>query len=84
MENNILTVDGLIDKLNNLSRSGYGDMKIKCQDHFIHEDEIGFNYIAKEVLIRGMLYNFPVSEKVNEFNEDIQKAYRKYWDMYVY
>lgn len=81
MDNNFLTVDILLGKLKELSKTGYGDMKIKCQDSYLHEDEIGINFLSREMLLRGYLYNFPIAKMVNEFKDDIEKAYRKYYGL---
>lgn len=53
MENNFLTVGSLKEKLDKLIDAGYGDMKIKCQDGYLHTDEIGVDYMTKEVLCRS-------------------------------
>lgn len=81
MDNNFLTVDILLGKLKGLSEAGYGDMKIKCQDSYLHEDEIGIDFLAREILLRGYLYNFPITKRVNEFKDDIERAYRKYYGL---
>lgn len=80
MKNKFLTVDSLRKVLNKISECGYGDMRIKCQDGYLHDDEISFNYIAREILLRGFLYNFSPTEKIKEFKNDIENAYKKYYD----
>lgn len=75
----ILTVDRLLYLLQKLHNAGNGDMEIKCSDNFIHEDEIGINYMDNEMKFRGLIYNFPITERVKEFHEDIDKAYRKFY-----
>lgn len=75
---NIHTVDSLREILNRVSKHGYGDMKIKCQDGYLHVNEISFNYPNREVFLRGFLFNQPVSEKVNEFYHGVQKLYNQY------
>lgn len=79
MENNFLTVGSLKEKLDKLIDAGYGDMKIKCQDGYLHTDEIGVDYMTKEVLFRGMLYNFPPSDKVKKFCAGVQKLSDEFW-----
>lgn len=54
-------------------------MKIKCQDGYLHTDEIGVDYMTKEVLFRGMLYNFPPSDKVKKFCAGVQKLSDEFW-----
>lgn len=75
MKDNFLTVDKLKQIFDSLSESGYGDMKIKCRDGYLHSDEITYDYMQREILFRGMIYNFSPTEKVKRFNMDIQKAY---------
>ena len=59
MESDFLTVDTLREKLNRASEHGYGDMKIKCEDGYLHVDEITFSYSSREILLRGFLFNSP-------------------------
>lgn len=79
MESNYLTVDSLAEKLNKLSEYGYGDMRIRCQDGYLHDDEIGFNYSTREILLLGLIYNQPTSEKVKEFYQGVGKLYEQYF-----
>lgn len=79
MESDFLTVDTLLEKLDKASKAGYGDMKIKCQDGYLREDEIGFNFFEKEVLFRGMLYNFSLTEKIKKFCVGLQKLSDEFW-----
>lgn len=79
LENNIHTVDSLRKVLNEVSEHGYGDMKIKCQDGYLHNNEMTFDYINKNVIIHGFLFNQPVSKKVNEFYHGVQELYNQYW-----
>lgn len=59
----IVTVDMLLDLLQKLHDVGNGDMKIKCKDNFLHEDEIGINYMDNEMEFRGYLFNLPMVKK---------------------
>lgn len=70
----IVTVDYLLGMLKGLSENGYGDMKIKCLDNPLHEDEITLNYTKREVLLRGFLFNVQITQKVKKFCTDIEKA----------
>lgn len=54
-------------------------MKIKCIDYFLHEDEIGINYIDNEMEFRGNIYNLPITEKVREFCKDMEQAKKKFY-----
>lgn len=71
---NILTVDCLLELLTELHKNGKGDMKIKCLDNPLHIDEITINYTKNEVLFRGFIFNFSISDKVKKFCTDIEKA----------
>lgn len=75
----IVTVDCLLDLLQKLHNAGNGDMKIKCIDNFLHEDEIGINYMDNEMEFRGYIYNLPVTERVREFCESIARAEKKFY-----
>lgn len=75
----IVTVDFLIDLLQKLHEAGNGDMKIKCGDDFLHKDEIGINYIDNEMQFSGLIYNFPIAQRVKEFSDDIKKATNKFY-----
>lgn len=54
-------------------------MRIRCQDGYLHNDEIGFNYSTREILLRGLIYNQPNSEKVKEFYQGVGKLYEQYF-----
>lgn len=76
---NIVTVDYLFDLLQKLHESGNGDMKIKCMDNFLYEDEIGINYMDNEMMFRGLIFNQPMAQKVKEFCNDIKRAEKKFY-----
>ena len=75
----ILTVDNLLSLLKKLHESGNGDMKIKCRDNFLHEDEIGINYMNNEMMFIGLIFNHPMTQNVKEFCNDIDKAEKKFY-----
>lgn len=75
----IVTVDCLLDLLQKLHNAGNGDMKIKCIDNFLHEDEIGINYMDNEMEFRGYICNLPVTERIKEFCKDIEQAKKKFY-----
>lgn len=77
MESDFLTVDTLREMLNKASEYGYGDMKIKCQDDYLHDDEITFVYSNREILLRGCLFNSPNIKKVQDFKNGVDKLYKK-------
>lgn len=74
-----MTVDYLLSLFKKLSDAGKGDMKIKCMDNYLHEDEITINYLTNEVLFRGYLFNVPITDKVKQFCDDIEKAMKKFY-----
>lgn len=76
---NILTVDGLIERLNRLSELGYGNMKIKSKDCYLHDDEISYDYSNQELILHGYLFNQPIAEKISELREDIKLACNKFY-----
>lgn len=76
---NIVTVDYLLSMLKKLSDAGKGDMKIKCMDNPLHEDEITINYTKNEILLRGYIFNFQISDKVRRFCDDIEKAKERFY-----
>ena len=75
----ILIVDDLIKELQKLQSNGCGDMKIKCSDNYIHKDEIGFNYLTREVVFRGNIYNFSMTKRIQKFCDDIKKAEQTFY-----
>ena len=84
---NILTVDKLFGILEKLKNGGYGDMRIKCGDVLLHDDEVGIRYCYPEgkpgeVLFRGHLFHQPISEKAAMLKEDIENAINKFYGFY--
>ena len=76
----VITVDDLLVRLKQLSDSGYGEMKIKCGDCYLHDDELSYSYgHDSELRMKGFLFNQPVSKKVSEFEEDIRLAINKFY-----
>lgn len=76
----IVTVDYMLRLFQGLHDYGYGDMRVKCKDNYLHEDEIAIDYSDNEMELRGYLYNFSVAEKVKEFCADIRKAETKFYE----
>ena len=74
-----VTVDYLLNILMKMTQMGYGNARIKCQDGYLHTDEISIS--SQEIKLRGYLYNYPPSNKVKKFQEDIEKAVRKYYGL---
>lgn len=77
----ILTVNTLLEQLNRLSKAGYGNMKIKCGDCYLHDDEISCNYSGEcgELELHGYLFNQLIAEKISELREDIKLACNKFY-----
>lgn len=55
-------------------------MKIRCTDNFLHRDEITLIYYKNEIEFRGYLTNFSITQKVQEFCKDIEKAKDKFYE----
>lgn len=77
----IVTVDYLLDLLQEISKAGNGDMKIKCQDEFLHEDEISINYLENKMMFTGYLFNSDISKRINKFCSDIERAKNEFYGM---
>lgn len=75
----ILTVNTLLKILTRISENGGGDLKVKCSDAFLHEDEIGIAYTCGELRLRGYLFNQPIFEKIEALKKDIEIATRKFY-----
>lgn len=76
----IVTVNYFLTYLKNLSDNGYGDMKIKCKDGFLHKNEISANYMKGELELRGFIFNVDVVKSVKIFCSDIEKAKEKFYE----
>lgn len=79
MKENVVTVDYLLSLLKKISDAGKGDMKIKCMDNYLHEDEFGVDYLSNEVLFRGKLCNYDITDKVKRFRNDIERAKDRFY-----
>lgn len=77
----ILTVDILAKKLNKLIDAGYGNMKIKCGDCYLHDDEITYDYKPdnEELILHGYLFNQPIADKIATLQEDIKLACDRFY-----
>lgn len=73
----IVTVDYLLNILQRASDYGLGEAKIKCEDGYLHEDEISVG--QREICLKGYLYHYPPTKRVLEFKEDIEKAVDKFY-----
>lgn len=73
----IVTVDYLLNILKKASELGFGDAKFKCVDGYLHTDEISIS--PDEINLRGYLFHYPPSKKVQEFKSDIEKAVEKFY-----
>lgn len=75
----IVTVNYLLNFLQKASDHGFGDAKIKCEDGYLHEDEVSISIIQREIRLKGYLHHYPIAKKVLEFKEDIEKAASKFY-----
>lgn len=74
----VVTLDYLLNLLQNLRNNGYdGNIKIKCQDNYLHEDEIKIK--QDEIELKGYLFNFSQANRIKEFKKDIERAVNKYY-----
>lgn len=55
-------------------------MKIKCKDNFLHKDGIGINHTENVMEFYGYLTDFSITQKVQEFCKDIEKAKDKFYE----
>lgn len=78
-KDNIVTVDYLLSLFRTLSEQGKGNMKIKCMDNFLHDDEISINYMENEILFSGNIFNCSLADKVKQFCNDIEKAKERFY-----
>lgn len=79
MEKCILTVDKLKKILDKLSASGHGDMKIKCKDVFLYDDEIGYLYYDQTLVFRKTLFRHQEVAKVMRLKYKIQEAIEAFY-----
>lgn len=79
----IVTVDYLLKLLQGIHDHGYGNMKLKCKDNYLHKDEIAINYSSNEMELRGYLYNLPIALKIKELCEDVDRATKKFYETEV-
>ncbi|MCD8159273.1 MAG: hypothetical protein LUD77_10405 [Clostridiales bacterium] len=77
-ESRIMTVEYLYEWLEKLMDSGLGDMKIRCEDGYLHRDELGIDSYNNETRIIGMLYNRGDFKVCCELKNDIEKAFERF------
>lgn len=74
-----VTVNYMLDLCQRLANAGYGDMVFKCNDGTLHEDEIGCNYIARELTFRGFLFNDSIVQNMAQFVQSVKDAEEKFY-----
>lgn len=74
-----VTVNYMLDLCQKLANAGYGDMVFKCNDGILHEDEIGCNYIARELTFRGFLFNDSIVQNMAQFVQSVKEAEEKFY-----
>ena len=81
MNEEVATVAYLAEFLKNLTDDGYGDMKIKTKNgDYIHKDEIFVYYPDREFVIKGFIFNQPMTERMKRFSERIDEEVREFYD----
>lgn len=72
-----MTVEYLYEMTKSLVENGYKDMKIKCGDNFIYEDDWTRDYVKNTLEFKGSLYNedslkdiYKLKRKINDAIED--------------
>lgn len=79
-EDKIFTVDDMLELCTKLSQGGYGNMPIKCQDVYLHKDEITTNFIGGGYMqFRGYMFHQDFTKKVKEFQNDFDAAVKKFY-----
>lgn len=77
-ENRIMTVEYLHKWLGELVDGGFGKMQIRCEDGYLHEDELGFDTYHNEARIKGMLYNLGDYALCSELKRGVEMAFEKF------
>lgn len=75
-----VTVNYLLEILQNLSNKGFGDMKIKCKDGYLYDSDISVSFLENQVEFRGHLFNSSMADKVKEFCSAIEKAKDSFYE----
>lgn len=80
MENaeDFVTVEYMFRICEKLIENGYGNTKVKCQDSFVHEDEVCV-YPGDFIQFRGNLFNEPVTEKVTRLKKELDEAINRFY-----
>lgn len=85
MNEDIMTVKQLRDRLDDMIKRGeeqninVGDYKIVCLDNYLHCGETGIDYVKKEFILRGHLFNVKVFHELFKLNSDIKKRVDKFY-----
>lgn len=74
-----ITVNQLLNKLNTLSQSGYGDMPIFLGEKYpLLEDSIGVNPRENKLQIRNTYYDEKMTEAIRKAVYGLDSVYRRY------
>lgn len=73
-----MTVDSPQKPLSDISESGYGDMEIKRLNNDPYRGEVIVGYGAMEVVFRGLILNFSITDGVAKFELAISDATGNY------
>lgn len=76
-----ITVYDLAILFKDLTVKGYGDMKIKTKDGtYICNDELTYDFMNREIMIRGSIFNQPIYDRFSQLKDDIQTAFDKFYE----
>ena len=77
-ENRIMTVKDLHEWLGDLVEGGFGNMQVRMEDGYLHEDEVGVDTYHSEFRIKGMLYNLGDYAVCADLKKDVEAAFEKF------
>lgn len=80
VEENILTVNKMLQILEEIAKNGGGNLKIKCGDSFLHDNEISLSPLSGELRLNGYLFNHSISKKVGRLKKDIEAATDSFYE----
>lgn len=74
----MVTVDYLIEFLQELHRRGNGDMKICCMGYDLYENDTYVNDRENKLYLKGEIYSYDMHGKFRKYIEEIDKLYKEF------